>query len=87
MMQAAASTVEDPPFQIRPGLIAEMLRFYDQLRRQSQSVKRFQELMEDALGGDAADVDRGAERLLRQTRFLAGHVPRLRAARRRERWL
>ncbi len=71
IMQRAASTVEDLPFQIRPGLIAEMLRFYDQLRRQSQSVKRFQELMEEALGGGAADVDRGAERLLRQTRFLA----------------
>ena len=71
MMQAAAASAEDPPFQIRPGLIGEMLHFYDQLRRQSQSVKRFQELLEGALGGHAADIDRGAERLLRQTRFLS----------------
>ena len=71
IMQGAASTVGDLPFQIRPGLIAEMLRFYDQLRRQSQSVQRFQELMQEALGGGAAEVDRGAERLLGQTRFLA----------------
>jgi RecB family exonuclease len=71
LMQAAASTGEGPPFQVRPGLITEMIRFYDQLRRQSQSVKRFHELMEQALGGTAPDIDRGAARLLGQTRFLA----------------
>ena len=31
--------------------IAEMLRFYDQLRRQSQQVERFEELIDEALGG------------------------------------
>jgi RecB family exonuclease len=56
-------------FQLRPGLVGEMLRFYDQLRRQSQQVKRFEELIAGALGGSSAD--RGAERLLAQTRFLA----------------
>ncbi len=56
-------------FQLRPGLVGEMLRFYDQLRRQSQQVKRFEELIAGALGGSSAD--RGAERLLGQTRFLA----------------
>ena len=66
----AASASEPLPFRIRPGLIAEMLRFYDQLRRQSQSVLRFEELMTEALGG--GDLDRGAERLRQQTRFLAG---------------
>ncbi len=77
-MMLAAASASSPnvrgaglPFQIRPGLVAEMLRFYDQLRRQSQTVKRFQELLEDALGGRATDVDRGAERMLRQTAFLA----------------
>jgi RecB family exonuclease len=65
-----ASTSEPLPFRLRPGLIAEMLRFYDQLRRQSQSVLRFEELMMQALGG--SDLDRGAERLRQQTRFLAG---------------
>ena len=46
-----------------------MLRFYDQLRRQSQQVKRFEELIDGALGSD--DGDRAAERMRRQTRFLA----------------
>ncbi|MGE3510451.1 MAG: PD-(D/E)XK nuclease family protein [Vicinamibacterales bacterium] len=55
------------PFRLRPGLVAEMLRFYDQLRRQSQRLERFHELIEEALGG--AD-DRGTHRLLSQTRFL-----------------
>ncbi len=57
-----------PPFDLRPGLIAEMLRFYDQLRRQRQSVQRFEELLGQRLEGDD---DRGAIRLLQQTRFLA----------------
>jgi RecB family exonuclease len=48
-----------------------MLRFYDQLRRQSQQVERFEELIEEALGGRSTPSDRGAERLLLQTRFLA----------------
>ena len=70
IMQAAAGAVEEPPFPVRPGLVAEMLRFYDQLRRQSQSVLRFRELMMTALGS-GAEQDRGTERLLRQTAFLA----------------
>jgi RecB family exonuclease len=56
-----------PPFDVRPGLVAEMLRFYDQLRRQGQSVDRFEELLVESLD----DTDRGAARLLDQTRFLA----------------
>jgi RecB family exonuclease len=71
--QAAArdafALVPDLSFNIRPGLVAAMLRFYDQLRRQSQSVSRFGELIEEALGGDDT-ADRGAERMLRQTRFM-----------------
>ena len=46
-----------------------MLRFYDQLRRQSQQVERFEELIDEALGRD--DVDRAAARMRTQTRFLA----------------
>ena len=57
-------------FQLRPGLVAEMLRFYDQLRRQGQQVARFEELLEDTLRRDA-EFDRGAERMLQQTRLLA----------------
>lgn len=65
----AAGVVGDLPFKIRPGLVGEILRFYDQLRRQSQQTARFEELLGDALGSGAGD--RGAERLLRQTDFLA----------------
>jgi RecB family exonuclease len=74
MAQAAAEQAarDQPalPFQIRPGLVGEMLRFYDLLRRQSQQVARFETLITDALGGDPGS-DRGADRLLAQTRFLA----------------
>src|SRR5262249_44981189 len=66
----ALSAEPSLPFQLRPRLVAEMLRFYDQLRRQSQQVQRFEELIEDALGG--AVSDRGAARMLAQTRFLSG---------------
>jgi len=72
LRSAAARAIElgrTPPFDVRPGLIAEMLRFYDQLRRQRQSVQRFEELIGERLDGDE---DRGAMRLLEQTRFLAG---------------
>jgi RecB family exonuclease len=71
---AAAEAANETPglsFQVRPGLVAEMLRFYDQLRRQSQRVGRFEELTVAALGGESASDDRGSARLLRQTRFLA----------------
>ena len=48
--RAAAAAGGELSFQLRPGLVAEMLRFYDQLRRQSQQVKRFEELIGEALG-------------------------------------
>ena len=63
---------------LRLGLIAEMLRFYDHLRRQSQSVTRFEELIQTALGSSDRspdpldlDIDRGARRMRQQTQFLA----------------
>ena len=68
--RATAARGQELSFQLRPGLIAEMLRFYDQLRRQSQQVNRFEELIEEALGHD--EVDRAARRMRIQTRFLAG---------------
>src|SRR6185436_3617471 len=64
----AISGGQAPPFVVRPGLVAEMLRFYDQLRRQGQTVARFDELIAERLAGDD---DRGAARLMEQTRFLA----------------
>ena len=68
--RATAARGQELSFQLRPGLIAEMLRFYDQLRRLSQQVNRFEELIEEALGND--EVDRAAQRMRIQTRFLAG---------------
>lgn len=59
-----------PPFALVPGLIVEILRFYDELRRRHRAVDAFERLVGDTLS-DSADYDRGAERLLRQTRFLA----------------
>ena len=67
--RATAARGHELSFQLRPGLVAEMLRFYDQLRRQSQQVGRFEELIEDALGSD--EVDRAVQRMRIQTRFLA----------------
>jgi RecB family exonuclease len=68
----AVRTAPPLPFQLRTGLVVEILRFYDHLKRQNQTTERFETLMEEALGGGAAEIDRGAERMLRQTRFLAG---------------
>ena len=67
--RATAARGHELSFRLRPGLIAEMLRFYDQLRRQSQQVRRFEELIEEALGAD--EVDRAVQRMRIQTRFLA----------------
>jgi hypothetical protein len=68
--RATAARGHELSFQLRPGLVAEMLRFYDQLRRQSQQVQRFEELIDEALGAD--EGDRAAQRMRLQTRFLAG---------------
>ena len=61
---------QEPPFEIRPGLIAEILRFYDELRLRRNSVEDFERralyLLEPG-----ASTDRGAARLVSQTRFLA----------------
>ena len=59
-----------PPFELRPALIGEMLELYDQLRRQRQSIDDFDRLLTDELEPRAL-TDRGAERMLRQTVFLA----------------
>ena len=74
LLGAACRTVRDagfePPFEIRPGLISEILRFYDELRLRRNRVDDFERralyLLEPG-----ASTDRGAERLVVQTRFLA----------------
>jgi RecB family exonuclease len=59
-----------PPFRVRPGLVAEMLRFYDDLRRYQKEIDTFERLALSMLEPGAAD-DRGARQLVEQTRFLA----------------
>jgi len=68
--RAVAATGVQVSFRLRPGLVAEMLRFYDQLRRQSQHVTRFEELIEETLGSD--ELDQATARMRAQTQFLAG---------------
>ncbi len=58
-----------PPFRLRPGLIAEILHFYDTLRCNGKDLDSFERLALAALEPGAA-YDRGAERLVRQTVFL-----------------
>lgn len=57
------------PFKLRPGLVVEILAFYDELRRRDRTIDAFERLMFGSLEG-SAEIDRGAERLLRLTRFL-----------------
>ena len=74
MLAAAARDAEDaghpPPFHLRPALVAEMVAFYDRIRRLDRSVADFDRLFTGELE-PAADSDRGAAQLLEQTQFLA----------------
>lgn len=73
LMQAAAREAAEacaPPFEPRPGLVPSIVRFYDDLLRQRQSVDSFERLLGTDLEA-SAEIDRGARRLLLQTRFLA----------------
>ena len=68
--EVRASGVE-PPFKLRPGLVDQFLGLYDDLRRHRREVEAFERLLVEALE-PSRDLDRGARRMLRQTRFLAG---------------
>lgn len=73
MLAAAREAVRDgaaPPFDLRPGLIPAILSFYDDLIRHRRDVDGFERLVVADLE-PSAEIDRGARRLLRQTRFLA----------------
>ncbi len=59
----------EAPFAVRAGLVAEILRLYDELRRRDKTVADFDRLMVGTLE-PGAGYDRGAARLLQQTRFL-----------------
>jgi len=67
--RAAAADGYPPPFTIRPGLITGMLEFYDGVRRHGRAVEDFERVAVAALERDV-DTDRGAVRMLEQTRFL-----------------
>lgn len=73
MLHAAALEARDagapPPFGIRAGIVAGMLRFYDELRRRDCDLLKFERRIQDELSNDADD--RGAARVARQTAFLA----------------
>lgn len=73
LFRKAARAVSDAgtpaPFSLRPGLIVEILAFYDELRRRHKTVADFERLTTESLAS-SVDIDRGAERLMRQTRFL-----------------
>jgi RecB family exonuclease len=60
----------EPPFRLRPALVAEILRFYDTLQLNLKQVDTFERLALGMLEPGAVE-DRGAERLAQQTRFLA----------------
>ena len=59
-----------PPFNLRPGLVPAIVGFYDDLLRQQGEVDSFERQVVSDLE-PSAELDRGARRLLRQTRFLA----------------
>lgn len=73
LMRAAARTAIDagavPPFTVRPGLVAEMLRFYDAIVRLRRTVDDVERVLCGTLVHEA-EGDRGAARLLAQTEFL-----------------
>ncbi len=62
--RAAIEAGADPPFRVRPGLVAAMLEFFDSLKRHQKSVDDFERLTMGRLDGGAAG-DRGADRLAR----------------------
>ena len=75
LMEAAAhQAVTDgatPPFHLRSALVGEIVALYDAICRQGQGVDDFERLVLEPLAAEAeAEGDAGAERLLRQTRFL-----------------
>lgn len=57
------------PFALRPGILAEMLAFYDTLTRLRRSLDDLERLLVGPLSAEAG-TDRGAARLLEQTLFL-----------------
>ena len=68
--EEAAAAGAEPPFRVRPGLLTAMLGFYDELLRRGKSIDTLDRVIGNTLEA-GRETDRGAERLLQQTRFLA----------------
>ena len=66
--RTAKAAGADPPFLVRPGLVAAMLEFYDSLKRHQKTIDDFERLTMTRLEAGSGS-DRGAERLIRQTEF------------------
>lgn len=66
---AVLHPVERLPFEPRPGLVAAMLDFYDELKRRRRNVRRFARALFDDLRVERG-MDRGSEELIRLTRVL-----------------
>jgi RecB family exonuclease/inactivated superfamily I helicase len=64
------ATGSAPPFRLRPGLVRQIVALYDGVRRHGRTIEDFERVVLGALE-PGADIDRGAARLLQQTRFLA----------------
>jgi hypothetical protein len=58
------------PFGLRPGLLAAILGFYDELRRRGRTIDSLDRHVRAPLEA-SRDTDRGAARLLAQTQFLS----------------
>ena len=68
-MTAARAGMAGGPFPLRPGLVAVMLDFYDELQRRQRTVRRFARALFDELRVERG-TDRGSEGLIHQTAFL-----------------
>jgi RecB family exonuclease len=60
----------DAPFRLRPGLLAAILAFYDELRRRGRTIDSLDRHVRIPLEA-GRETDRGAARLLKQTEFLS----------------
>ena len=79
--RTAIEAGNEPPFRLRPGLVAEIVRFYDSLQRHQKGIDTFERLALGALEPGAAR--RSWRRTSRAPDAFPGqHVPALRAARR-----
>ena len=69
--RTAMAVGADPPFHVRPGLVAAMLEFFDSLKRHQKTIDDFERLTMTRLEPGSGS-DRGADRLIRQTQFFVG---------------